>query len=65
MTDAANTLGTRKLAARLEMNPKALRALLRSMGKGAKKGGYRWKENDVPNLIAAIKEHEQKSRRSQ
>lgn len=56
MTDEAKTLTTAQLAARLKMKPKALRAALRSIGKGAKGKRYTFKDADVPKLRAAIKE---------
>jgi len=55
MSDETKTLGTRELAAKLKLDPKHLRALLRGIGKGAKGQHYQWKENDLPKLIAAIK----------
>ena len=63
MTDEAKTLGTNELAAKLKMKPKALRALLRDMGKGAKGEHYEWKERDLPKLVAAIKEHKKAAKK--
>jgi hypothetical protein len=56
-------LGTKEVAARLKIEPRVLRVVLRSQGKGTGGERYAWKENDpflakLPGLIA---EHKSKA----
>jgi hypothetical protein len=53
-------LGTREIAAKLNIEPRYLRVVLRSLGKGTGGERYQWKENDpfiakLPTLIAEDK----------
>lgn len=43
----AKTVTVRDLAAKLKLEPKRLRAILRANGMSAKDGRYEWKENDA------------------
>ncbi len=50
-------LGTREVATKLRVEPRFLRVVLRSLGKGTGDERYQWKENDpflakLPALVA-------------
>ena len=55
-------LGTKEVAARLKIEPRLLRVVLRSLGKGTGGERYAWKENDpfLAKLPALIAEHNSK-----
>jgi hypothetical protein len=55
-------LGTKDVAARLKVEPRLLRVVLRSLGKGTGGERYAWKENDpfLAKLPALIAEHKSK-----
>jgi hypothetical protein len=56
-------LGTKEVAARLKIEPRYLRVVLRSLGKGTGGERYQWKENDpfLSKLPALIAEHKAKA----
>src|SRR5690349_9306628 len=53
-------LGSKEMAARLKIEPRALRVILRAEGKGTGGERYEFHEKDVPRLAALVKEHEAK-----
>jgi hypothetical protein len=54
-------LTTTEIAAKLKLDPKRLRAIMRANGVHAPKSGrYQFHEKDLPKLIASIKDHESK-----
>jgi hypothetical protein len=56
-------LGTKEVAAKLKIEPRYLRVVLRSLGKGTGGERYQWKENDpfIAKLPALIAEHKSKA----
>jgi hypothetical protein len=56
-------LGTKEVAARLKVEARYLRVVLRSLGKGTGGERYQWKENDqfLAKLPALIAEHKSKA----
>jgi hypothetical protein len=56
-------LGTREVAAKMKIEPRLLRVVLRSLGKGTGGERYQWKENDpfLAKLPALIAEHKSKA----
>lgn len=56
-------IGTKEVAARLKIEPRYLRVVLRSLGKGTGGERYQWKENDpfLAKLPALIAEHKRKA----
>lgn len=56
-------LGTKEVAAKLKIEPRLLRVVLRSLGKGTGGERYQWKENDpfLAKLPALIAEHKSKA----
>jgi hypothetical protein len=56
-------LGTKDIAGRLKIEPRFLRVVLRSLGKGTGGERYQWKENDpfIAKLPALIAEHKSKA----
>lgn len=55
-------LGTKEVAARLKIEPRHLRVVLRSMGKGTGGERYMWKEGspELGKIAEAVKEHQAK-----
>jgi hypothetical protein len=56
-------LGTKEVAARLKIEPRLLRVVLRSLGKGTGGDRYQWKENDpfLAKLPALVADHKAKT----
>ena len=53
-------LGTKEGAAKLKIEPRHLRVILRASGHGTGGERYMWKESDLPKLAAMVKEHDAK-----
>jgi hypothetical protein len=53
-------LGTKEMAAKLKIEPRQLRVVLRSMGKCTGGERYEFKDKDLPKLAQAVKEYEAK-----
>ena len=57
MSDEAKTFTTAEVAAKLKLDPKRLRAIMRANGMHAPKSGrYTFTEKDIVKLTAAIKD---------